>query len=205
MSKTKLKPTWYAMYRGDTFIDLGTADYLAEKYHKKKQSLLYLSKPAYHRNAPKNSKRLTLYKMEDQAMKETKEESPLMKKLSDILADKNDDYYITAAGSTISIYYCKCKLFEVVLDEINNPRFLFDGMLTFCGAFKMLIDIDDEEDLTKDWEFGASSDYMPVSDEYRNWLNDPILGNIRSVALMIAVIYGQIGELDGRDRRKLAK
>ena len=61
-------------------------------------------------------------------MKETKEESPLMKKLSDILADKNDDYYITAAGSTISIYYCKCKLFEVVLDEINNPRFLFDGM-----------------------------------------------------------------------------
>ncbi len=41
------------------------ADYLAEKYHKKKQSLLYLSKPAYHRNAPKNSQRLTLYKMED--------------------------------------------------------------------------------------------------------------------------------------------
>lgn len=123
-----MEQKWYAMYRGDTFIDLGTADYLAEKYHKKKQSLLYLSKPAYHRNAPKNSQRLTLYKMEDQAIKETKEESPLMKKLSDILADKNDDYYITAAGSTISIYYCKCKLFEVVLDEINNPRFLFDGM-----------------------------------------------------------------------------
>lgn len=53
------------MYRGDTFIDLGTADYLAEKYHKKKQSLLYLSMPAYHKKAPKNSQRLTLYKMED--------------------------------------------------------------------------------------------------------------------------------------------
>ena len=39
MSRTEMKPTWYAMYRGDTFIDLGTADYLAEKYHKKKQSL----------------------------------------------------------------------------------------------------------------------------------------------------------------------
>ena len=61
-------------------------------------------------------------------MKETKEESPLMKKLSKVLADKNDDYYITVAGPTISIYYCKCRLFEVVLDEINNPRFLFDGM-----------------------------------------------------------------------------
>ena len=65
MSRTELKPAWYAMYRGDTFVDLGTADYLAEKYHKKKQSLLYLSKPAYHRKAPKNSQRLTLYKMED--------------------------------------------------------------------------------------------------------------------------------------------
>ncbi|KAB1959029.1 hypothetical protein [Lactobacillus johnsonii] len=61
-------------------------------------------------------------------MKETKEGSPLMKKLSEILADKNDAYYITATESTISIYYYKCRLFEVVLDEINNPRFLFDAM-----------------------------------------------------------------------------
>lgn len=30
MSKTQLKQKWYAMYRGDTFVDLGTADYLAE-------------------------------------------------------------------------------------------------------------------------------------------------------------------------------
>lgn len=37
MSKTNLKQKWYAMYRGDTFIDLGTADYLAEKYHKRKR------------------------------------------------------------------------------------------------------------------------------------------------------------------------
>lgn len=35
------------------------------------------------------------------------------------------------------------------------------------------------------WVYG-----WKVKDEYRNWLNDPILGNIRSVALMIAVIYG---------------
>ena len=77
------------------------------------------------------------------------------------------------------------------IDWVSNE--IQNGMLTFRGAFKMLLDIDDEEDLKKDWEFGASSDYMPVSDEYRNWLNDPILGNIRSVALMIAVIYGQIG------------
>lgn len=27
--------TEYAMYKGDYFIDLGTLDYLAEKYHKR--------------------------------------------------------------------------------------------------------------------------------------------------------------------------
>ena len=59
------------------------------------------------------------------------------------------------------------------IDWVSNE--IQGGMLTFRGAFKMLLDIDDEEDLKK---------------EYRNWLNDPILGNIRSVALMIAVIYG---------------
>ena len=99
MSKTKLKSTWYAMYRGDTFIDLGTVDYLAEKYHKKKQSLLSLSMPAYHRTAPKNSQRLMLYKIEDQAMKETKESKTRKKEKSkkqkhrSILADMelNDD------------------------------------------------------------------------------------------------------------------
>lgn len=37
--------TWYAMYRGDTFVDLGTADYLAEKYHKRKESwFIYLDR-----------------------------------------------------------------------------------------------------------------------------------------------------------------
>ena len=63
------------------------------------------------------------------------------------------------------------------------------GGLTFQGAFKMLLDIDDEEDLKKDWEFGASSDYMPVSDKYREWLQDPILHDIRRVAVMVAFIY----------------
>lgn len=50
------------------------------------------------------------------------------KKLSEILANKNEHYSITVTEQTISIYYYKCRLFEVILDEINNPRFLFDGM-----------------------------------------------------------------------------
>lgn len=34
--------TEYALYKGDKFIDLGTITYLANKYHKKKETLLAL-------------------------------------------------------------------------------------------------------------------------------------------------------------------
>lgn len=63
------------------------------------------------------------------------------------------------------------------------------GGLTFQGAFKMLLDIDDEKALKEDWELGAASDYMPVSDKYREWLQDPILHDIRRVAVMVGFIY----------------
>lgn len=76
---------------------------------------------------------------------------------------------------------------EKRVDWVSNE--MQEGVLTFRGAFKMLLDIDNEKELRKDWEFGASSDYMPISDEYRKWLKDPILEDIRRVALMIAVIY----------------
>lgn len=55
----------YAMYKGDTFVDLGTADYLAEKYHKKKESLLYLARPVAHRKAKPGGTRVLLYRIED--------------------------------------------------------------------------------------------------------------------------------------------
>ncbi len=61
----KKNVTWYAMYRGDTFVDLGTADYLAEKYHKKKESLLYLARPVAHRKAKPGGTRVLLYRIED--------------------------------------------------------------------------------------------------------------------------------------------
>ncbi|KOH01683.1 hypothetical protein LJ16_07530 [Lactobacillus johnsonii 16] len=63
--KNKKTVTWYAMYRGDTFVDLGTADYLAEKYHKRKESLVYLSRPTVHRRVKKGGKRLLLYRIEE--------------------------------------------------------------------------------------------------------------------------------------------
>ena len=55
--------TEYAMYKGDRFIDLGTLSYLAQKYHKRADSLKFLSYPAAHRKNRGN--RLLLYKIED--------------------------------------------------------------------------------------------------------------------------------------------
>ncbi len=55
----------YAMYKGDIFVDLGTADYLAEKYHKKKELLLYLARPVAYRKAKPGGTRVLLYRIED--------------------------------------------------------------------------------------------------------------------------------------------
>ena len=48
----------YAMYKADKFIDLGTIDYLAKKYHKKK-TLKYLTYPSTH----KRGRKTLLYKI----------------------------------------------------------------------------------------------------------------------------------------------
>ncbi|WP_131501299.1 integrase [Lactobacillus crispatus] len=53
----------YAMYKGDHFIDLGTLSYLAHKYHKRADSLKFLSYPSAHRKS--HGDRLLLYKIED--------------------------------------------------------------------------------------------------------------------------------------------
>lgn len=55
---------YYAMYRGDTFIDLGTVPELAAKYHKTIEMMRWLSYPTAHRRN-KSGKRLLLYKIED--------------------------------------------------------------------------------------------------------------------------------------------
>ena len=55
--------TEYAMYKGDSFVDLGTIAYLAEKYHKKKKSLKYLATPSAHKRSSQKS--LLLYRINE--------------------------------------------------------------------------------------------------------------------------------------------
>lgn len=54
----------YAMYRGDTFIDLGTLDELADKYGTTRKHMRYLATAAVHRRLSGN-KALLLYRIKD--------------------------------------------------------------------------------------------------------------------------------------------
>ena len=69
-----------------------------------------------------------------------------------------------------------------VVNEINNG-------LMYVGGMNELIDIDDEKDLREKWELGASSDYLPVTKEYREWLEDPLYENPRKAAVIVAFLY----------------
>ncbi|WP_164905634.1 hypothetical protein [Latilactobacillus sakei] len=45
----------YAVYKGDQFIDLGTADYLANKFGVLRKTIWYWTAPAYWRKNKGNS------------------------------------------------------------------------------------------------------------------------------------------------------
>ncbi|WP_172425566.1 hypothetical protein [Latilactobacillus sakei] len=45
----------YAVYKGDKFIDLGTADYLANKFGVPRKTIWYWTAPAYWRKNKGNS------------------------------------------------------------------------------------------------------------------------------------------------------
>lgn len=55
---------FYAIYRGDKFIDLGTMYELSAKYHKPIKYLQNLSSPSVHKRT--GSRGLLLYKIEDE-------------------------------------------------------------------------------------------------------------------------------------------
>lgn len=51
----------FALYRGDEFVDVGTADELAERHGIKPSSIAFMATPSYHRR--KVGDRLLAYKI----------------------------------------------------------------------------------------------------------------------------------------------
>lgn len=58
------KERTYALYRGDEFIDVGTADELAERHGIKPESVRWMSTPSYHKRGYEG--RLLSYKIEEE-------------------------------------------------------------------------------------------------------------------------------------------
>ena len=44
-----MKPKTYAIYKGDTFVDLGTVAYLSKKYGISNQTIRYYASPIYRK------------------------------------------------------------------------------------------------------------------------------------------------------------
>lgn len=110
-----------------------------------------------------------------------------MKKI-DVEKDSVEESYRWAYGWRVVDGKCSPPARNFPLPEFVQKRIdwvsheMQAGMgLTFQGAFRALLDID--------WECWGLSEYMPVSDKYREWLQDPILHDIRRVAIMVGFIY----------------
>lgn len=76
---------------------------------------------------------------------------------------------------------------------IDRVRWLSKQMqimpMTFAGAILQLTDVSHEERLKKEWEMGASLDWMPITDEYRDWIENSRLADWHKVAVALAFIY----------------
>ena len=44
-----MKPKTYAIYKGDTFVDLGTVAYLSKKYGISEETIRFYASPVYRR------------------------------------------------------------------------------------------------------------------------------------------------------------
>ena len=62
MRRTK-KDRYFAMYKGDKYVDGGTIVELAKKYHHTVKQMIYLTYPTTHKRAKDN--RLLLYEVKD--------------------------------------------------------------------------------------------------------------------------------------------
>lgn len=75
------------------------------------------------------------------------------------------------------------KRIKWVSDEAHrSPMSLF-------GSCMQVVDVDHEDRLKEQWEFGAASDYLPMSKEYKDWFNEPLVGSTRKIAACLAFLY----------------
>ncbi|MDN2452544.1 hypothetical protein [Lactobacillus sp. UCMA15818] len=72
------------------------------------------------------------------------------------------------------------------LDWVNEQA---DTGITFLGAITLMLNPTEED--KKDYEVMAGDDWLPISDEFKNWLEeDRLLEVFRQQEIILALIYG---------------
>lgn len=64
-----------------------------------------------------------------------------------------------------------------------------DGM-TFLGCLNIIMAEEDELELKEDFAIGATEDYLPASEEFKQWRDEFGLTNIQAMEIAVALIYG---------------
>lgn len=74
-----------------------------------------------------------------------------------------------------------------VKDRVNFfCKYIIDG-LTFIGCLNFILAYDEEEQ-KKEFEIGAYEDWMPISQEFKEWRD--MVGVLRDQELAVAILYG---------------
>ncbi|MGG5359360.1 hypothetical protein [Enterococcus sp. DIV0240a] len=80
------------------------------------------------------------------------------------------------------------------LPECVKERIKFFGKysedgLSFSGCIELIM-AEDEEKAKKEFESGAYEDYLPASEEFKQWRDEIALRNLHQMEIAVALIYG---------------
>nr|DAJ11194.1 MAG TPA: hypothetical protein [Caudoviricetes sp.] len=75
-------------------------------------------------------------------------------------------------------------------------KYAEDG-LSFLGCINLIL-AEDEEQCKKDFEIGAYEEYLPATEEFKQWRDEPSLHSLHQMEIAVALMYG-IGEEQGEE------
>lgn len=83
----------------------------------------------------------------------------------------------------------KMDLPECVKERIKFfGKYSEDG-LSFLGCMDLIM-AEDEDKAKKEFEIGAYEDYLPASEEFKQWRDEIALRNLHQMEIAVALIYG---------------
>lgn len=83
---------------------------------------------------------------------------------------------------------------QMDLPETVKERIKFFGKysedgLSFLGCIDLIL-AEDEEKSKKDFEIGAYEEYLPATEEFKQWRDEPGLHSLHQMEIAVALMYG---------------